>query len=122
MSSRVNQYLIFGYRLDYKEAKERLEATHGDNVDEVQDKYYDNGYQKEIGHFEGVTFIDDGMNGEYAYFGIIKEKGPVDDWISSVSIGRAKRKDVELVYTQAKAFFGRAIETSPGWHLLTHWH
>ena len=122
MSSCVNQYLIFGYRLDYDEAKALLEATHGEKSDEMQDKYDDNGYQKEIGHFEGVTFIADGMNGEYAYFGIIKEKARIDDWLSNISIGKAKPKDVRLVQAQAQVFFGRAIETLPGWHLLTHWH
>ncbi len=124
MSTSVNQYLIFGYRLDYNEAKELLEAAHGEQADEIQDKYDDNGYRKEIGHFEGVTFIADGMNGEYAYFGIIKEKAPIDDWIPAIDFGkcRSKSKDVRLVKEQAQIFFGRAIETSPSWHLLTHWH
>lgn len=124
MSTSVNQYLIFGYRLDYNEAKERLEATHGEQAEEVREKYDDNGYDKKIGHFEGVTFIDDGMNGEYAYFGIIKEKAPIDDWIPTLDLSkcRSKSKDVRLVQEQASIFFGRPIETSPSWHLLTHWH
>lgn len=118
----VNQYLILGVRLGYDEAKALIEAKHGDQADEVQEKYDDNGYKKEIGHFEGMTFITDGMSGEYAVFGIVKEKAPADDWLGTVSIEKAKGKDIRLIQEKAKALFGDDFVCTPGWHMLTHWH
>lgn len=122
MSSTVNQYLLFGIRLDFSEAQRLVEALHGDQADEVAEKYDDNGYRKEIGHFEGMTYITDGMNGEYAFFGIVKQKSSADDWLNTVSIERAKAKDIRAVTEKAKALLGADFEASPGWHFLTHWH
>lgn len=122
MGSTVNQYLILGVRLGYEQAQELIAAKHGDAADDVQEKYDDNGYRKEIGHFEGVSYIADGMDGEYAFFGIIKQKARADDWLGSVSIEKAKGKDVRLVQEKAKALFGDDFVCAPSWHLLTHWH
>lgn len=122
MGSTVNQYLILGVRLDYKEAQRLLTAKHGEQADDVQDAYSDDGYKKEVGHFEGVTFISDGMNGEYAFFGVIKQKSSADDWLDTISIERAKPKDVQFIKERAKAFFGEHFECSPSWHVVTHWH
>lgn len=122
MSSTVNQYLLLGIRLDYNEAQRLIEAVHGDQAEDVAQKYDDNGYSKTLGHFEGMTYITDGMCGHYAFFGIVKEKGAADDWLNTVSIERPKAKDVRAVKEKAKALFGNDFEASPSWHLLTHWH
>lgn len=122
MGTVVNQYLMFGIRLDYKEANRLITQTHGDAAEDIQDKYEDNGYKKEIIHFEGVTLISDGMDGEYAFFGIVRQKARLDGWINSVSIERAKAKDIRLVQEKAKALFGESFICTPGWHVVTHWH
>lgn len=122
MGSTVNQYFILGVRLDYKEAQRLIAATHGENAETVQEQYDDNGYKKEIGQFEGMTFISDGMNGEYAFFGIIKQKAPADDWLNTLSIERPKLKDVRSIQEKAKALFGDDFICTPSWHVVTHWH
>lgn len=122
MSSTVNQYFLLGVRLAYDEAQRLIKAEHGDAADAIQEKYADNGYEKPIGHFEGMTFIADGMNGEYAFFGIVKQKARSDDWLDSVSIERVKPKDARMVQEKAKALFGADFVAAPGWHFITHWH
>lgn len=122
MGTNVNQYLILGVRLGYDEAHALIDAKHGENADDVRERYDDNGYKQEIGHFEGVTYIDDGMDGAYAFFGIVKEKASIDDWLGTVSIEKAKAKDVRLVQEKAKALFGDDFVCTPSWHMLTHWH
>ena len=122
MGSTVNQYLMLGIRLGYDEADQLMKAQHGEQASDVQEKYEDNGYEEGIGHFEGVSLIADGMNGEYMFFGIIKKKTRADDWLENVSIERPKPKDVRLVQEKAKALFGLDAVASPGWHVITHWH
>ena len=122
MGSTVNQYLILGVRLGFDEAQRLIEAKHGEGAEDARDKYDDNGYQKELGQFEGMTFISDGLSGEYAFFGIVKQKAQADDWLNTISIERMKPKEVRLVQEKAKALFGDEFVCAPGWHVVTHWH
>ena len=113
---------MLGISLGYNKANRLMQAQHGEQANDVQEKYEDNGYEKCIGHFEGMTLIADGMNGAYMFFGIVKKKTQADEWLGSVSIERPKPKEVRLVQEKAKALFGLDFMASPGWHFITHWH
>ena len=61
MSTQVTNYLIYGFKLDSEFTTDFWESDYYDK--------YDSYSRKE----DEVRFLTDGMNGEYTYFGFIKE-------------------------------------------------
>ncbi len=92
MSTTINQYLLYGIRFEYDDFNARLKAVHGDNADAVEDQYHENGYAKDVTGHDGFAFIVDGMNGEYAFFGVVVQKPSRDDYLDPVSIQPFSRK------------------------------
>lgn len=86
-TSRVD-YVILGYVCGYvwnnlkefdKHMTDRLGIEDTVEVLEALDKYHDNPYRDEIGSFEEMSIIEDGMCSEYALAGKILQKGNIDE-------------------------------------------
>lgn len=121
MSTRINQYILYGIRLDYKDFNKRLEAIHGEHAGDIEEAYHENGYAKEITGEEGFSMIVDGMNGEYAFFGVVVQKPRVDEHLESASIGNFPSKEKKRLLKRATQLLGEALPKA-GWHIITHWH
>lgn len=61
MSTRITNYLIYGFKLDSEFTDEFWKSENYDKYDSYSRKENE------------VRFLTDGMNGEYTYFGFIKE-------------------------------------------------
>lgn len=79
MGVRRTDYVVLGSKFDYKEFKRLINGDlDGDGIEE----YEDNPYSEKIGGKKGITFISDGMNGEYVVIGKVLIKSsqeyPID--------------------------------------------
>lgn len=61
MSTRIENYIIYGFKLDEKFTNEFWESENYDKYDSYSRKENE------------VRFLTDGMNGNYTWFGLIKE-------------------------------------------------
>lgn len=61
MSTRITNYLIYGFKLDSEFTEEYWNS---ENFDQ---------YEFDSSKLDEPLFLTDGMNGEYTYFGFIKE-------------------------------------------------
>ena len=128
MSTRSNQYLAFGYMVDYKLAQQVLEAKYGDEdtAFDAVELFTDNGYEEKILPHNGVNVIKDGMSGEYFFFGKIVEKAEIDFPLPTVAVGTVKRKDQLNILAQFYALFGKVPGemnlNKPGWFVINHYH
>ena len=121
MSTTINQYLLYGIRFEYDDFNTRLKAMHGDNAEAIEDQYHENGYAKNVTGHDGFAFIVDGMNGEYAFFGVVVQKPSRDDYLDTVSIQPFSRKERKRLRLAAEALLGADLP-SDGWHVISHWH
>jgi len=66
MSTQINQYIVYGTKLDYSKYK-------GDVWYDIFEPYCDNPFEG-IHHYNGICVIDDGMCGEYIVVGRVIHK------------------------------------------------
>lgn len=72
MSVQQTQYIGYGYMLDYEKARAALIELYGeDGYESLSEKYSDNAFSDDITEVHGCSMIEDGMNGEFTFFGKI---------------------------------------------------
>ncbi len=123
MSVQVNQYLCYGYLLDYKEARNYLVEKHGeDKYEEISDDYHDSAFKKEIKEINGCSMIEDGMNGKYTFFGKIFTKSENYEHLQTTVIKKVKKHVKLMVDYEFKNLFGDSfLDYEPSMILLTHY-
>jgi len=114
MSVQINQYLVYGTKLDY-------EKYGGEEWYDKFYPYYDNAF-KGIHHHDGICVIDDGMNGEYIVVGRVLYKTgnyqffegaiPIDNLLTSM--------EKEFIETAAKSLLNTE-EVKFGYFLIGHY-
>lgn len=118
----MNQYLSYGYLLPYDKARNALEKIHTeDGAEEIFDKYYDSAYDKKIIEIEGFSIIQDGMNGEYIFFGKIYKKSRVHEPLSTTTMPKVTAKVKKQLVEQCIKLFGDTFEVKSETILLTHY-
>ena len=125
MSVVVNQYIVYGFSSEYDDMKRLLEEVFDSEAlrEQFEDDYHDNGYRHAITRADKLTLIMDGMNGDYAYLGVILEKAECGHMVESFTpamtkcSARDKRALMALPLAQALARTQR-----PTIHLVTHYH
>jgi hypothetical protein len=122
MSVQMNQYLTYGYMLDYDEGQTALEEkVTPDGIDDVYDKYYDSAYDEEIVEINGFSLIPDCMDGGYIFFGKIFKKSDVDQPLPSSTIPEISEEMKSALMTEFKSLFGDTLKDTAQVHLLTHY-
>ena len=125
MSVAVNQYVVYGFSLSFDEMRRVLDGIFDseDQREQFEDEYHDNGYREAITRADKLALIMDGMNGEYAYLGVILEKAECGHMVESFTPARLKcpakdkRALMALLLAQKLALFQK-----PTIHLVTHYH
>ena len=125
MSVVVNQYVVYGFSLSFDEMRRFLDVIFDSEAqrEQFEDEYHDNGYREAITRADKLALIMDGMNGEYAYLGVILEKAECGHMIESFTPARLKcpvkdkRALMALPLAQKLALFQK-----PTIHLVTHYH
>lgn len=72
MSVQINQYLICGVKLDYKEYESKWANEEDKGYDRLS-PYMDSAF-KGIQHKDNISCIFDGMNGDYIFMGKVLAK------------------------------------------------
>lgn len=107
MSIQINQYLVYGFYLPFKEARQCLIDKHTeDGYDEIADKYHDNAFKKDIVAINDCSLIEDGMNGEYTFFGKIFKKASDGCHLETSEMPKVGKKIKDNVKKEFEAMFG----------------
>lgn len=124
MSVQCNQYLAWGYMLDFKKAREVLIELNGgeEGYAELADKYSDNAFKPDIVEVYGCSMIEDGMAGEYTFFGKIFAKSENDVPLSTMSMPEVTERDRIITEHEFKRVFGEMFNSdNPQYYLITHY-
>ena len=118
----MNQYAGFGYFLDYKKAIEALEAKYDeDKIEELFNMYHDSAYDQNIVEIDGFSMLDDGMNGEYFFFGKIEQKSQCDCPLSLYSFVSPPSKVKKLLTEKLINIFGTDFGLKPTCVVFAHY-
>lgn len=112
MSTQINQYLIYGAKLNYDE------HVKSDEDYEKFEPFGDNAFNDEINP-NGLHCLFDGMGGEYIYIGECLAKSSNHEFIDSFEIPKLKKKFKERIKEKVKMKLGIELEMSL--HFVTHY-
>lgn len=112
MSTQINQYLIYGAKLNYDD------HIVCDDGYERFEKFEDKAFKPDINN-NGLHCLIDGMSGEYIYIGDCLAKSENHEMLESFEIPKLKKKYTDRVKEQVKMELG--IEPDMKLHLVTHW-
>lgn len=122
MSVQCNQYIAYGYMLDFKEAREILVDLHGEEgYEELEDKYGDNAFKPDIVEVHGCSMIEDGMGGKYTFFGKIYAKSENYEPLVSMSIPEPTERDRIITEHEFKRVFDNRLNAEPSMHFIAHY-
>lgn len=122
MSVQANQYICYGYLVDYSEARDHLVEQLGEEgYEELCDKYHDSAFKEDIVEVHGCSMIWDGMNGEYVFFGKIFDKAKTGDMLGTTVIPEVSVRDQIITEHEFNRIFGGGFDVKPQLILLTHY-
>lgn len=108
MSVQINQYMGYGYMLDYKEAKQALIDKWGEaKYEELIDQYHDSAFDNKIVEISGCSLISDGCSGKFIFFGKIFNKAKDGYHLNTQKLEKVKKHIRLTVDYEAKAVFGQ---------------
>lgn len=122
MSVQMNQYLGYGYLLPYEESMNLLVEKYTENgMIDLLDKYNDSAFDDKIVEINGFSFICDGMNGRYNFFGKIFIKGKNDMPCKTTKIPDATDDLKTHLVVEFINIFGDVMKTEPSSVLISHY-
>ena len=123
MSVQCNQYLAWGYMLDFNQAQEVLVKLHGEEgYEELVDKYYDSAFKPDIVEVYGCSMIEDGMNGQYTFFGKVFAKSENYEHLQTTSMPEIDDKTRIVTEHEFNRVFGEMFNSEePQYFLITHY-
>ena len=122
MSVQINQYAGFGFFLNHKEAIKALEAKYDeDKIEDIFDKYHDSAYDQKIVEVNGFSMIDDGMSGEYTFFGKIDQKSQCDCPLNLYVYKSPSAKVKKLLNEEIINVFGTDFGLKPACIVFAHY-
>lgn len=108
MSTQINQYLIYGARLDYKDYPDS----------EMFEKFLDSAFD-DVMNPGGLHCLFDGMDGKYIYIGRCFAKSKNHAHLDSREIAPVSPDIAEMTRLLIKAELG--IEAPMAFHFVTHY-
>lgn len=122
MSVQCNQYVCYGYMLDFKEARDILiEQLGEEGYEEFADKYHDNAFKPEIVEVHGCSMIEDGMNGDYTFFGKIYAKSSNYEPLETMEIPEPTDRDRIITEHEFTRIFGTHFDAKPKLQIIAHY-
>lgn len=122
MSVQCNQYIAYGYMIDFKAAREILIDIYGEEgYEDLADKYGDNAFKPDIVEVHGCSMIEDGMAGKYTFFGKIYAKSGNYEPLESMLIPEPTERDKIIVEHEFNRVFDNRIIDNPAVHLIAHY-
>lgn len=122
MSVQRNEYLGYGYMLDFKRARNLLIENYGeDGYTELSDEYHDSAFNNEIVEVHKCSMIEDGMNGKYTFFGKIYAKTENYEAFETQEIPEISLHDRIITEHEYYRIFGTDLGVEPKLHIITHY-
>lgn len=122
MSTQVNQYMCFGYMLDFHKAMNHLTETLGDDgYAELVEEYYDSAFKEEWTEVNGCTLLEDGMGGEYTFFGRVFAKASDGNILQTMEIPKIMPKFKKNLEKEFQRIFNGKFDVKPKYILVTHY-
>lgn len=122
MSVQRNEYLGFGYMLDFKKAREVLIEQYGeDGYEELSEEYSDNAFNNDIVEVHGCSMIEDGMNGRYTFFGKIYAKTENYEAFETQEIPEISLRDRIITEHEYCRIFATDLGVEPKLHIIAHY-
>jgi hypothetical protein len=125
MSTQINQYMVFGFMMDYKKARQSLVDKWGEEkMEELLDQYHDSAFDRKIVEINGCSLIMDGCAGKYLFFGKIFSKTNDGEYLSTQKVEKIKKHIKLTVAYESKAVFGEEFileQDPPSRFLMTHY-
>ena len=109
MSVQVNQYLIYGVKLNYKDYESRYEEF---------EPFMDSAFKNDMNP-KGLHCIFDGMNGKYIYIGRCFKKSLDGEHIDSFEVPEISEDMKEMTRLLVKSELN--IEEPMALHFVTHY-
>lgn len=120
MSVQMNQYIGYGFLLDYKLAEKALEAKYSeDEIENIFDKYNDSAFTKELVEIDGCSLISDGMNSKYMFFGKLFKKSDNYEPLDTTAMPKVGAKIKKSVREKFLNLFGTDLNVQPSVVLFT---
>ena len=113
MSTQINQYLMYGAKLNYDDHIKDYDLDY-----ENFEKFQDNAFKPDMNN-NGLHCLIDGMSGDYIYIGECLAKSENHEMLESFEIPKLKKKFKDRVKEQVKMELG--IEAEMQLHVVTHW-
>ena len=122
MSVQCNQYVAYGYMLNFKDARSHLVESLGEEgYEELADKYGDNAFKPDIVEVYGCSMIEDGMGGKYTFFGKIYAKSSNYEPLESMEVPEVSERDRIITEHEFGRIFGTNFEAEPKLHIIAHY-
>lgn len=122
MSVQRNQYLGYGYMLDFNTAKQILVDAHGEEgYENISNQYHDNAFKPDIVEVHGCSMIEDGMNGKYTFFGKIYAKSTNYEVIETRVLTKPSVRDRTIVEHEFARIFGKDRDVKPELYIISHY-
>lgn len=122
MSVQRNQYVGFGFMIDFKEAREHLiEKLTEQGYEDLSDQYHDSAFDDKIVEVHGCSMIEDGMNGDYTFFGKIYAKSEDHSAIDTMELPAVTERDRIITEHEFTRIFGTDYELEPKLYIITHY-
>jgi hypothetical protein len=118
MSTQINQYLIYGVKLDYNEESEKHDE---DALFEHFERFTDNSFTDEMNP-NGLHCLFDGMNGDYILVGRCLKKSANHEMIEGFTIAPIEPAMTDMLRSRLKTELGLDVkETDLALHFITHY-
>ena len=112
MSTQINQYLMYGAKLNYDD------YIVDDEGYERFEKFQDNAFKPDMNN-NGLHCLIDGMSGDYIYIGDCLAKSENHEMLESFEMPEQNKMYKERVREQVKMELGIDVEMQ--FHVVTHW-
>lgn len=125
MSVQCNQYLGYGYMLDFDEVREFFLRCGEDYwEDQMCDLYHDSAFDDKIKEVYGCSMIIDGMNGDYVFFGKLYAKSKNYSAFDTMEIPTPSERDriiTEHEFGRVFEGFAPSVEPTARLQLIAHY-
>lgn len=125
MSTQINQYMGYGYMLDYPSARQALIDKWGEGkMDDILDQYHDSAFDSKIVEINGCSLILDGCGGKYLFFGKVFSKTKDGKYLDTQKVEKVKKHIKLTVSYEFKAVFGEDFalqQDPPARYFITHY-
>ena len=99
-----------------------MEAKYDETkIENLFDAYHDSAYDQKIAEVNGFSMIDDGMNGEYIFFGKIEQKSQCDCPLNLYKSVMPSSKIKKLLNEEIINLFGTDFGMKPTCIVFAHY-